>query len=107
MNNSTDFLTMTDEEIDAYIALNETDFNGDLRGRAYKRMQRRNKIKERENLSKNKISHHSKYFGKTHTGCNNAKCKICHYSKVFGYPTLKEVVFMDKERDELAELNMA
>ena len=112
-----DILTMTDEELDLYIANNETDFNGNLRGRAYKRVQRRNKINKRKQLAKDVFNVDVEnddirvtgiktygYYGKRHPGCQRARCKICHYSKIYKLPTLKEIKANEKMKSELADM---
>lgn len=101
-----DILTMTDAELDLYIAENETDFNGDLRGRAYKRVQRRNKIAKRLWLEQ-KVLPKAKYKGmyaKNHDCCHRANCYICHSPKVYKKPTKAERQFNEKMKYELIDL---
>lgn len=81
------------------------------RGRAYKRVQRRNHIEKRKKMAKdiyylppNSDDTPNGHYAKMHCGCNRAKCKICHWSKIFNLPTVKEMKFKDKMREELAEI---
>ena len=108
--NKYDIYDMTDAELDLYIAENEVDFHENKRGRAYKRVQRRNHIEKRTKLMNEittlsiKDNKYIKQFAKMHCGCRRAKCKVCHYSKIFNKPTIKEIKFNDKMRDELLEI---
>ena len=97
----------SNEILDAIPEYTDKHFNENNRGRAYKRVQRRNKIHYRMKESKDVFNIDVEYidpnqnifrngikfyggFGKLHPGCQHAKCKICHYGKVFKLPSVKE-----------------
>lgn len=106
-----DILDMTDEEIDNYIETNETDLHIDKRGRAYKRLQRRNKIEKRtkqmNNIRYMPVDNDIRYvkqFAKLHCGCRRVRCGVCHYNKKYKLPTKRDIMEKTIMKDQLKEL---
>ena len=106
----TDF---SEAEIDALVEADDALNTVETRGRAYKRLQCRNKKITRNKDAKNvwhmpvKDVRKAGMFAKQHFGCNKARCKICHYGKIFHLPTAKDLRADAKMKDELADLYSA
>jgi hypothetical protein len=102
-------MDFSEEEIDAMVERDDSYNMPEKRGRAYKRVQRRNKIEKRKKMSKELYflppfeESQTGQFAKRHLGCKKAHCLICHYSKILKLPTLKEMRDREKVKEELAE----
>lgn len=106
-----DILALEDAELDTYIAENEVDFNENMRGRAYKRVQRRNhiekRIKQMNSIRYMPVDNDIRYikqFAKLHCGCRRARCGVCHYSKKYDLPTRETIMLDIKMKDQLKEI---
>ena len=102
--------TYTDEELDRLVEIDENLNAPTTRGRAYKRIQRRNHIEKRKKQSKYWYflppfdSRSTGSFAKQHLGCQKARCKICKYSKVYKLPTIKEIRANEKMKYDMKEI---
>lgn len=104
--------TYTDEELDMLVEIDENLNAPATRGRAYKRIQRRNHIEKRKKQSKDWYflppfdfdSRSTGSFAKQHLGCQKARCKICKYSKVYKLPTIKEIRYNEKMKYDMKEI---
>lgn len=105
------YYNFSDEELDMMVAADESLNAPETRGKAYKRVQRRNHMYKRvkdamdlhwyskKTLTKKEIGH----MAKNHMGCKNARCIICHYGKIFNYPTIQEMKANDRMKYDMKD----